>query len=427
MGRYVFRLPDVGEGTAEAEVAEWHVAAGDTVAEDQPLVSVMTDKATVDIESPVAGVVLSIAGAPGEKLAVGSELVVLEIAGEGNAPAAPAAAAPAPAPEPAVKSEPPAPAPAAQAAAPLPVQRRPLPPGPGFASRLPGEKPIASPALRRKARELGVALQFVAGSGPGGRITWDDLDTHVAAGGWAPAAVSGLAEKHGVQDVKVIGLRRVIAERMQDAKRRIPHFSYIEEVDATALEELRVHLNAQRAPERPRLTLLPFLMRAIVKAVAAFPQINARFLDDDGVVQRYEAVHIGIATQTPAGLVVPVVRHAEARDLWDCAAEVARLADAARQGKAARNELTGSTITVTSLGPLGGVATTPVINHPEVAIIGTNKLIDRPVVRNGQIAIRKMMNLSSSFDHRVVDGVDAAEFIQRIRGYLEQPATIFMD
>jgi 2-oxoisovalerate dehydrogenase E2 component (dihydrolipoyl transacylase) len=431
MAHYVFRLPDVGEGTAEAEIAEWHVKAGDLVAEDQLLVSVMTDKATVDIESPVAGVVLSVTGAPGEKLPVGSDLVVLEVEGEGHAgetPPPPAATRPPKLPDTtaakSIAEEP------AEIVSPTSIESpSPRPPArkPGFATRAPGEKPSTSPALRQKARELGVELQFVSGTGPGGRITWDDLESFVASGGRVPAPPSGLVEKHGVEEIKVIGLRRVIASRMQEAKRRIPHFSYIEEVDATTLEELRAHLNERRAQGQPKLTLLPFLMRAIVKVVALYPQINARFLDDDGIIERHEAVHIGIATKTPAGLVVPVVRHAEARDIWDCVAELARLATAARDGKATRDELTGATITITSLGALGGVATTPVINHPEIAIIGVNKLVERPIVKNGQIVIRKMMNLSSSFDHRVVDGMDAAEFIQRIRGFLEQPATIFMD
>jgi 2-oxoisovalerate dehydrogenase E2 component (dihydrolipoyl transacylase) len=436
MGRYVFRLPDVGEGTAEAEIAEWHIKAGDAVKEDQPLVSVMTDKATVDIESPVAGVVLSITGTAGEKLPVGSDLVVLEVEGEGNAgetAPAPAAAAPAPAKAPETK---PAqaktePAAAARVEAPrAPPQEAGKPraaPKPGFATRAAGEKPSASPAIRQKARELGVELQFVGGTGPGGRITWDDLDGYVASGGRAQVARGGLSEKHGVEEIKVIGLRRVIAGRMQEAKRRIPHFSYIEEVDATTVDALRAHLNDRRSKDQPKLTLLPFLMRAMVRAVEAYPQVNARFLDDDGIIERHEAVHIGIATQTPAGLVVPVVRHVEGRDVWDCAAEVARLAGAARAGNAARDELSGSTITITSLGALGGVATTPVINYPEVSIVGVNKIAERPVVQNGHIVVRKMMNLSCSFDHRVVDGVDAAEFVQRIRSFLEQPATIFMD
>jgi 2-oxoisovalerate dehydrogenase E2 component (dihydrolipoyl transacylase) len=429
-GRYVVKLPDIGEGTAEAELVAWHVKVGDTIKEEQHIADVMTEKATVELPSPVAGKVISLAGSPGSKIAVGSELMVLEVAANGNVESPLAhQAAEVRAPEPAA-----APAKTERAAAPSFAPAR----GngeaaslkPGFATRTAGEKPIASPAVRRRALELGVKLQFVGGSGPGGRITHADLDNFVASGGVMPAggrARPALARKEGVEEVKVIGLRRKIAEKMQEAKRRIPHFSYIEEVDVTALEDLRSHLNATKNKEQPKLTLLPFLMRAMVRSLVYFPQINARFDDDKGVVHRYQGVHMGIATQTPAGLVVTVVRHAEALDIWDAATEVARLANAAREGKATRDELSGSTITITSLGTLGAVATTPVINRPEVAIVGVNKMAERPMVRDGQIVIRKMMNLSSSFDHRVVDGVDAAQFVQCVREFLEQPATLFMD
>jgi 2-oxoisovalerate dehydrogenase E2 component (dihydrolipoyl transacylase) len=425
-GRYVVKLPDIGEGTAEAELVAWYVKVGDTIKEEQHIADVMTEKATVELPSPAAGRVISLTGVPGSKVAVGSELMVLEVAGTGNL-------------------ESPANHPTAEARALAPDIAQPAAASslafgvgdgkaaslkPGFATRTPGEKPVASPAVRRRALELGVKLQFVGGSGPGGRITHDDLDQYVASGGattmggWVRPA---LARKDGVEEVKVIGLRRRIAEKMQEAKRRIPHFSYIEEVDVTALEDLRAYLNATKNKEQPKLSLLPFLMRAMVRSLAHFPQINARFDDDAGVVHRHAGVHMGIATQTPTGLVVTVVRHAEALDIWDAATEVARLATAAREGKATRDELSGSTITITSLGTLGGVATTPVINHPEVAIVGVNKMRERPMVHDGQIVVRKMMNLSSSFDHRVVDGVDAAEFVQRVRGLLEQPATLFMD
>jgi 2-oxoisovalerate dehydrogenase E2 component (dihydrolipoyl transacylase) len=429
-GRYMVKLPDIGEGTAEAELVAWHVKVGDTIKEEQHIADVMTEKATVELPSPVAGKVISLAGSPGSKIAVGSELMVLEVAANGNVESPLAhQAAEVRAPEPAA-----APAKTERAAAPSFAPAR----GngeaaslkPGFATRTAGEKPIASPAVRRRALELGVKLQFVGGSGPGGRITHADLDNFVASGGVMPAggrARPALARKEGVEEVKVIGLRRKIAEKMQEAKRRIPHFSYIEEVDVTALEDLRSHLNATKNKEQPKLTLLPFLMRAMVRSLVYFPQINARFDDDKGVVHRYQGVHMGIATQTPAGLVVTVVRHAEALDIWDAATEVARLANAAREGKATRDELSGSTITITSLGTLGAVATTPVINRPEVAIVGVNKMAERPMVRDGQIVIRKMMNLSSSFDHRVVDGVDAAQFVQCVREFLEQPATLFMD
>ena len=399
MGLYVFKLPDVGEGTAEAEIVAWHAAVGDLVEEDAPLVDVMTDKATVEITSPVRGRVLSLAAQPGELAVVGAPLVELEVEAEEVEEIAENTAEVRPSPAP----------PAA------PVRTEPT------AVR---SDTLAAPAVRRRAQALGIDLTEVAGSGPDGRILHEDLDAQVQ--GARPAAGPAPAKKTAVHEVKVIGLRRKIAGKMQESKRRIPHFGYVEEVDVTELEELRRRLNATEGASRGRLTLLPFLMRALVKAVAAHPEVNARYDDEAEVVRRSEAAHIGVAVQTEAGLMVPVVRHAEARDLWDCAAEVARLASAARDGTAGREELSGSTITITSLGPLGGVSHFPVINHPEVAIIGPNKIVERPVVRDGQIVVRKMMNLSSAFDHRVVDGQNAAEFIQRIKALLEHPAMIFL-
>ena len=407
MAEYVFKLPDIGEGMTEAEIAAWHVAVGDTIAEDQPLVDLMTDKATVEIPSPVAGKVVRLDGAVGERRAVGASLAVFELDGKVAAP--PPAAADRAEPEP-------APTPAPEAAAPEPPA---------------GAKPIAAPAVRRRAWELGIPLQSIRGSGPGGRILHEDLDAYVTAGvknGAAPVAPATAppAQRDDVEEIRIIGLRRRIAERLQDVQRRIPHFSYIEEVDVTALEELRRHLNADAGEQRQKLTLLPFLIRAIVRAVPNYPDINALFDDATGVLRRHAAVHAGIATQTNAGLMVPVLRHAETRDLWNCAAEIARLAGAARSGRAAPNELSGSTITITSLGALGGVAATPVINPPEVAIIGVNKIAERPIVLGGAIDVRQMMNLSSSFDHRIIDGWVAAEFIQKVKGFLEQPATLFV-
>jgi 2-oxoisovalerate dehydrogenase E2 component (dihydrolipoyl transacylase) len=393
MGRYVFKLPDVGEGMAEAEISQWHVAAGEHIREDQPLVDVTTDKAVVEIPSPASGTVVSIHGAVGDKVPVGSELVVIETEAETH-------------------SEP-SPAPARATVAPAAAE----------AAKPPGHA-LASPAVRQRARELGVELPLVRGSGPAGRVTHADLDAFLTRGARKAPKADPKAEP--IEEHRVVGIRRKIAERVQEAKRRIPHFSYIEEVDVTALEELRMHLNETHAGKRPKLTPLPFLMRALALALPAHPEINARFDDDKGVVHRHAAVHIGIATQTPNGLLVPVVRHAQTRDLWDCAAEAARLAAAAREGRATREELSGSTITITSLGVLGGVASTPVINYPEVAIVGANRITERPVVRAGQVVARKMMNLSSSFDHRVVDGWNAAEFIQKVKAFLEQPATLFM-
>ncbi len=426
MGRYVFKLPDVGEGTAEAEIVVWHVAVGDQIEEDQPLVDVLTDKATVEMTAPVTGRIVSVHGEPGEMAAVGSPLAVIEVEGPGNAEAEPSAGAVSP-PAAAKPAREPTSAAEARPAAARPRAEPPATLAPAVA-RVVGEKPLASPAVRRRALDLGIWLQFVPGTGPAGRISIQDLDRFVAAGGETPGRVGGgRARREGVHEVKVIGLRRRIAEKMQVSKRRIPHFTYVEEVDVTELEDLRVYLNAAKSATQPRLTFLPFLIQALVQVLPRYPQINARFDDDAGVIHRHDAVHAGIATQTANGLIVPVLRHAETRDLWDSAGEIARLAAAARDGKATAEELRGSTITITSLGPLGGVVTTPVINHPEVAIIGPNKIIERPVVRQGQIVVRKMMNLSSSFDHRVVDGYDAADFIQKIKNLLEHPALLFMD
>jgi 2-oxoisovalerate dehydrogenase E2 component (dihydrolipoyl transacylase) len=380
----------------------------------------------------VAGKLIEISGAPGDMAAVGGAIAVFEVDGAGNAAgaASQAAAAPvvaAPAPEP-VATPAAAPPPPAAESAPRPAPAAAPAAARAIPSRAEGDKPLASPAVRRRAEDLGIKLGHVAATGPAGRITHEDLDAFIASGGSSAAAPSaGLARRTAVEEVKVIGMRRAIARQMQESKRRIPHYAYVEEVDMTELEELRVHLNGAKRADQPKLTILPFLMRALVRVLPHYPQINARFDDEAGVVHRHAGVHIGIATQTSNGLVVPVVRHAEALDVWTAAAEVARVAEIARSGKGSKEELSGSTITITSLGPLGGIATTPVINHPEVAIIGPNKIVDRPVVRHGQIAVRKMMNLSSSFDHRVVDGYDAAEFIQRVKAMLEHPATLFMD
>jgi 2-oxoisovalerate dehydrogenase E2 component (dihydrolipoyl transacylase) len=426
MARYVFKLPDVGEGTAEAEIVAWHVKLGDVVEEDAPLADVMTDKATIEITAPVSGKIVERNGEPGEMAAIGSVLAVFETSGASASDAAPPAKAPAQAA--AVQAKPATPSVATNVRA---LESAGAPRPDAFATRTtPDDKPAASPAVRKRAHELGIHLQYVAGSGPGGRIEHEDLDAYLArGGGGAPSTPIGntYAKRDGGEEIKVIGLRRKIAEKMQDAKRRIPHFAYVEEVDVTELELLRAHLNATKRKDQPKLTLLPFLVRALVKMLPAFPQINATFDDEAGVVTRHKPVHCGIATQTPNGLIVPVVKHAEAMDVWAIAAEVARLAEATRNGKAAADELRGSTITITSLGPLGGIATTPVINHPEVGIIGPNKIVERPVVRDGVIVVRKMMNISSSFDHRVVDGYDAADFIQRVKALLEHPATIFMD
>jgi len=445
MGIHVIKMPDLGEGIAEVEVVAWHVQPGDTVKEDQVLADVMTDKATVEIPSPVAGTITSLGGAIGQALAVGAELIRLEVEGAGNysgdkakqepvksaAATAPAEEVAEPQLEAVAAHEAPARAQApAPQAKPVPATR-PNQPSKGAPSlRAEGEKPLAPPAVRQRAWDLGVELQFVSGSGPLGRITHADLDEHVA-GRRGGAANGGMderyAEQHGEHATQIIGLRRKIAEKMQEAKRNIPHFTYVEEVDVTELEALRIQLNARYGAERGKLTLLPLLMRAVVLALRSYPMMSARYDDDKNLLTTYDAAHIGIAAQTDNGLMVPVVRHAESRDPWSSAAEISRLADAARNGKATRDELTGSTITITSLGALGGIVTTPVINRPEVAIVGVNRIVDRPVIRDGAMVARKMMNLSSSFDHRVIDGMVAAQFVQAIRGYLEFPATLFVE
>ncbi len=430
MGVRSIKMPDVGEGVAEAEIVEWAVRVGDLVKEDQVVAAVMTDKATVEVPTPVAGSVLALGGAVGDVLAVGAELIRIDAPGmpDSLAPAAPKSrvAAKDAAPVPSVKPESVRPAPEPRAEAP-----RLIAPEPGAAaphpSRVPGERPLASPAVRLKAREAGVDLRFVPGSGPAGRITHDDLDGYIARPPEPRSRGSGKAPNSAIETIKVVGMRRRIAHNMAESSRRVAHFSYIEETDVTALEELRASLNARATEARPKLTLLPFLMLALVKAVADFPQVNAHYDDENDVIQRFGAVHLGVATQTPNGLMVPVVRHAETLDLYSCAREMRRVSEAARQGVAARDELAGSTITLTSLGALGGVASTPIVNRPEVAIVGVNKIIVKPVWRDGAFAPRKTMNLSSSFDHRVVDGHDAATFIQRLRELIEAPATIFIE
>lgn len=401
MARRVVKLPDIGEGTTEAEIVGWLVRVGDMVDEEEPLAEVMTDKATVEIPSPVAGRIVALNGKVGEKLPVGSDLVVLET--EAAAPHPPPALPPAP--------------PVPQAGTDGSGR------GPGTGEGL-ATKPLAAPAVRNRARDLGIDLRLVHGTGPEGRITHSDVLAYAESRPAAPAPAK--AARDEIEDVPITGLRRAIAERLQEAARRIPHFAYVEAVDVTALEELREHLNKTKGA-RGHLTLLPFLMRAIVNAIVEHPQVNARFDDEAGVLHRYRAAHIGIATQTPAGLMVPVIRNAGTLDLWQAAAELNRLAEAARTAKATREELAGSTITITSLGRLGGLVSTPVINRPEVAIVGVNRIDEQPVVRDGQIAIRKIMNLSSSFDHRIVDGWEAASFIAKVKGYLEYPATLFID
>ncbi|MCF5144619.1 2-oxo acid dehydrogenase subunit E2 [Pseudomonas edaphica] len=419
MGTHVIKMPDIGEGIAEVELSVWHVKVGDLVVEDQVLADVMTDKAMVDIPSPVHGKVISLGGEPGEVMAVGSILISIEVEGAGNAKDAPVVAEPVKAaPAPVVEAKP---APVAEA---KPTAK----PAAAPVARDANERPLASPAVRKHALDAGIQLRLVQGSGPAGRVLHEDLDAYLQQGATqASATANPYAERNSEEQIPVIGMRRKIAQRMQDATRRAAHFSYVEEIDVTALDELRVHLNEKHGATRGKLTLLPFIVRAMVVALRDFPQINARYDDEAQVITRLGAVHVGVATQSDVGLMVPVVRHAEARSLWGNAEEIARLASAARNGKASRDELSGSTITLTSLGALGGIVSTPVLNLPEVAIVGVNRIVERPMVIKGQIVVRKMMNLSSSFDHRVVDGMDAAQFIQAIRGLLEQPASLFLE
>ena len=414
MAKYVFNLPDVGEGVVEGEIVKWNVKPGDTVKEDEPLVELMTDKATVSIPSSVNGKVVSTTGKPGDMVPVGAELIVFEVKGaSGSKPKSK------PKPEPVTEPVPdPEPEPKAESVAAPPVSV-----SAPVAST--GTKPLASPAVRRRAREAGIDLSQVSGTGPAGRISHDDMDTFISGGGRLAAVQSG-AKMTGVEEVPVIGLRRKIAEKMATSKRSAAHFSYFEEVDITALESLRQHLNSTRAENQPKLTYLPFIIQGLIRAVRKFPQCNALYDEEKGIVFRHQAVHVGISTQTEDGLMVPVIKHAEARDVWDTANELVRVTTSAREKTATVDELTGSTITITSLGAMGGLGATPIINHPEVSIVSIHAARDRAVVREGEIVVRTMMNLTSSFDHRIIDGYDGALLIQELKSMLEHPATIFM-
>ncbi len=440
MSRYVFKLPDLGEGTVEAEIVGWRVKPGDVVSEDDVIVEVMTDKAAVEVPAPISGKVISITGTPGDSVPVGSELIVFETDAAVGDDAAPVTAADA----------------GAAVVAATADERSNAGAGPGAAARTNGAgnghahapaerggRVATSPAIRRRAHEAGVDLTQLSGSGPNGRILRRDFESFVSsrsgpklvrsrsadpAPGVDPAARDSRASAEPpTEEIKVIGLRRLIAQRMSEAKRNIPHFAYVEELDVTELESLRCHLNSKLAKGQPALTYLPFIVVGLIRVLRDFPQCNAQYDDERGVIVRHRAVHVGVATQTPDGLKVPVVRNAQSRSLWDLAAEIRRVSDAARANKAVREELSGSTITVTSLGKLGGIASTPIINAPEVAIIGVNRALERPMVQAGAIAIRRMMNLSSSFDHRFVDGHDAAAMIQALKERIEHPATLFID
>jgi len=432
MGIHSIRLPDVGEGVAEAELVEWNVKVGDTVLEDEVIGAVMTDKAAVEIPTSVAGKVTWLGGEIGDVIAVGAELLRLEIEGEGNADsAAPAVADKKPeSPAPAVAEKPaakpadkttPAKAPVVSPTTPSPSES--LQPLVNVAATSNGGKPLAAPSVRKRARDSGIDLRSVTGSGPAGRILHEDLDNH----GGGPVTGGSKAPNTSIEEIKVVGLRRLIANRMSQSKKHIPHITIVEEIDVTSLEQTREELNASYEAERGKLTVLPFIMKAVVEAVRLQPVINSLYDDEAEVIKQYGGVHIGIATQTENGLMVPVVRHCEVRSLWDNANEVKRLSAGCRDGCAERDELSGSTITISSLGPLGAIATTPIINHPEVAIVGINKMVTRPHWDGQQFVPRKMMNISCSFDHRVVDGWDAAVMVQKLKALLEKPAMLLVE
>ncbi|HBR99366.1 MAG TPA: branched-chain alpha-keto acid dehydrogenase subunit E2 [Gammaproteobacteria bacterium] len=434
MAYYSFTLPDVGEGIVEVEVSDWMVAVGDVISQDQPIAEVMTDKATVEITSPVAGNVVSIAGEAGTMLAVGAELVGIETAGDDSPTASPATAEPEP-PRPAEATPPPAAGvdhssdadsgvPVAEPQTP-PDTTETTPPSVFSHERPAAGKVLASPAVRRRAREAEIDLHKVATSDSSGRVGHQDLNAHIASLG--ELAIGGVRKvRTGTTQIPLKGLRRIIAKQMETSKRNIPHYSYVEEIDLTDLERLRNHLNANRSDTQSHLTLLPFFMLAMVRTTRLFPQCNAHYDEDSSTLKQYNAVHLGMATMTDDGLKVPVLRHVEAMDVWQCAAEIKRLADAARDNSIALAELSGSTMTLTSLGSLGGIASTPIINHPEVSIIGINRAEERVMVRDGQTVIRYMMNLSASFDHRIVDGHTGASMVQHMKSLIEYPATLFI-
>jgi len=452
MSKHIMKVPDVGEGVVEIEIVEWMVEPGDAIDEDQHIVDVMTDKATVEITSPVPGKVLSTSGIPGDMLAVGADMIVFEIAGESSdvdssdKDIAIATSEAPPAKTTAVNDAGPVAEEVSENtventteddsesivaekvsidAIPESVPVHKTPAGISAPEANAGHETLASPAVRRRAREANINLLLVSGTGRGNRITHDDLNRYIESGQEASGS-HAIQKRTGTTEIKVIGLRRVIAEKMATSKQHIPHFSYVEEVDVTELESLRQHLNANRSDDQPKLTYLPFIMQAMSRLMVDHPECNAHFDDEAGIVTEFAPVHIGIATQTSKGLMVPVVQHAESQDIWQLANQVTLVSEGAKNNTIGMDLLSGSTITITSLGALGGIVSTPVINYPEVAIIGVNKSIERPVIHNGQVTSRLMMNLSSSFDHRVVDGYNGALFIQALKTMLEHPATLFM-
>ena len=428
MAKYDFKLPDIGEGVVEGEVVTWHVSVGDSVSEDDPIVDVMTDKATVTIPSPTDGTVMSLNGEVGDMIAVGSVLIEFDTDGT-------ALESPSDAEEPEVVEEE---KPEEEKKPPAKIERKVEVKEPEISKPIERSAPeipvsssktvLASPAVRRRARESGIDLSSLNGSGPAGRIRHADIDAFVAGGGAVMGAppVAYSTKRSGISEVKIVGLRRKISEQMVKSAFSIPHFSYFEEVDVTELEALRQALNASRGEDQPKLTYLPFIMLALAKIMPEHPECNGHFYDEEGVVHRHEAVNLGIATQTDRGLYVPVVKNVEAMDVWQAASDLIRVSGAARTGTASLDDLTGSTFTITSLGREGGLGATPIINHPEMAILGVHKAREMPVVRSGNIVVRRIMNLSSSFDHRVIDGADGASLVQHLKRMLEHPAMIFM-
>ena len=427
MGDYIFKLPDIGEGVVEGEIVLWHVKVGDSVAEDDDIVDIMTDKATVTIPSPTSGIVTEFSGEVGDMVAVGSTLVTFSTDGNTSNQVEKEPVLEEiikPVPEEKIILEPVKEEKAKQIPKPMPavMQSKQITPSNG------NSRVLASPAVRRRAREAELDLSIISGSGPAGRIRHADLDAYIAAGGTVTGAppTSYSTKRTGTNEIKVVGLRRKIAEQMVKSKFSIPHFSYFEEIDVTELEELRQMLNASRDDNQPKLTYLPFIMMALAKIMPNHEECNALYDDENNIVTQHSAIHLGIATQTDRGLFVPVVKHVEAMDIWQSAAEMQRVSGAARNGTASLDDLSGSTFTITSLGRDGGLGATPIINHPEVSILGIHKAREMPVVKDGKVVIRRIMNISSSFDHRIVDGANGASLIQALKRMLEYPALIFM-
>lgn len=441
---YVFELPEIGEGVVEGEIVRWLVNPGDVVATDQPLCEIMTDKATVEISSPTSGRVVRLHGKPGDVIKVHTPLVEFDLGGDvavsprAEAPKVEAPRAETPKVEAPRAAPPPSPPPAARAAPPpAPTKPAPTKPAPGevhpaVAAKTPpppGTRALASPAVRHAAREAGVDVNAVAGSGKGGRVTRADIEAAVAhpEAVKAPPALSAPAPREGDERVRIIGLRRKIAEKMVQAYRTAPHFTYVDEVDCTRLVALREELNLRAQARGVKLSYLPFILKALGVVLREFPTLNAVMDEEEFTLVIRRDINIGIATDTPAGLYVPVIRNVDQKSILELAAEVADVSARTRDNKTRLDELSGGTFTVTSVGNIGGRFATPILNHPEVAILGVNQIHDRPMAIDGQVVIRKMMYLSPSFDHRVIDGAVAARFVGALKAVLENPASLLLD